>query len=304
MKSISQKFQISDIATVINAGIEDSPYLNGIIKTIRETRAYNPVADSTYIAIPALPDNSKNSGSSMSIPITGMLFVYKLLCWMGNGDSWDAQDARDAWSDFGAKHNLRAVDTLEASGPNIDSNFRFRHYDPEGGEPVPKNLQLYFGYSLEDWNRALVLMAFVHIQGLRPWEQLADKRDVGVYSLPYDDEDTATEAAAAQKEKVAHEQDRLQNMFQAYKDLGALENNEDATERHFATFVNDVMKSSTLGGKAKAGGFSYDQGMKELTGVLETVTSYMALSSSRDYTGNMNNPSAYVPVDLDAIAAN
>lgn len=89
--------------------------------------------------------------------------------------------------------NTRIEDKLYLNG--IVSTIRSdRTYDPGADSTcitiptLPRNS-----------NYALVLITFVHLRGLRPWDQLSDTRDVGVYSLPYDDEETAAEAAIVEK---------------------------------------------------------------------------------------------------------
>ncbi|KAL1873053.1 hypothetical protein Daus18300_004196, partial [Diaporthe australafricana] len=142
----------------------------------------------------SMPDGLKEgSGNPVSVRATVIAYVYRLLTRMTKGADFAPRDGQykskwDAYrSQHGSANDKQGVKLMRINFD--DKGYRFvRKYEEDGTTPLD-NAQFYFGYDIEDWNRAWVLFNWIRQKRNQPWSMMKVTREVKHMKLYWVDPD-------------------------------------------------------------------------------------------------------------------
>lgn len=192
------KFFPTNIAKAINEHTNDQYILSSLDLVMRE-KMRQPLIKYEFMDTRVAPEPGTVGG--VSISWTGMAYVYKLLCHMTKGGDWDADLARDQWGDPDGD-TYKSV--FSRFGADLVDKKRFQRHE---GSDANESPLIYLGYTVEDWNRAFVLMNYIRLQREKPWHLLATKRSHTVHQQFWAPADsTARKARRDKQQKPANQQ--------------------------------------------------------------------------------------------------
>ncbi|KAG8159834.1 hypothetical protein KVR01_010471 [Diaporthe batatas] len=230
----------------------------------------------------------------MHVGVTGMLAVYRLMRHASNGKAWDPAAAKARWDAWQAAYpDARPEDSLEFFGVDLESSSRYLSH--EDAPPATH----YMGYHMEDWSRNHSMLATIFAVWKKPWEQLGPKRNVEVYSTPFESQEMAELQIAASHGETSEKEDNRLRMLQAMADMGFGDLDNDDTDSDFRRIVNDIV--SRRNDPAANRKLDFQQGMEELTRDLAKVNGYMNLAYSSNATNNMNRPDLFKRSIVEAV---
>lgn len=287
VQSLKISFPIAAIASLINAAISTDKYVIGMAGMVKEDRSFEPMAKSASIQSGRLDDKTGAKGQD-NMGVSGLLCVYRLLCWMTKGKAWVADDARRLWSQWDLENpDARDEDRLDFFDTNLDSNARFTR-KVEGDR-----VDVYLGYSMEDWSRGLCMLATIYTSWKTMWDQLGVKRDRDLFEIPFETKESV-DLDMAEDITLASEKDE-----ERLKALEAIAYVQDATKH------NDVQESLFRSALSKfieappgtrdevAEEVDFAAGMEDINQQIEKLNSYSNMTHKASVVAAMNNPDTY-----------
>lgn len=278
------KFPVGAMVKAINQQYND-PYLTQIFDNVRNNPGAQPLVNLQFLktTIPAEPSVS----GGVSIILTAVCYVYKLLCHMTKGREWRQDVAEEEWTR--AASNPQSC-PLVTYNRDLAPGKRFKYQDPTAQDPSAP-VDTYLGYTLEDWNRAFVLFVYVKLQKDKASNLLAVKRSVDVHIQHWAGEVQSKRKLKRDEHKKKEKLQEQAEMLKLFKTLSRRAEDESVDDE--VTVLAKLIEDARQGKEVPEYGTVRD----ELSRDLSRIKSYLMNAEPRRLATNQK------PVDVEQLSS-
>ncbi|KUI64438.1 hypothetical protein VM1G_11233 [Cytospora mali] len=279
------KFPVSAIVKAINQQYPD-PYLMQILDNVRNTPDAQPLVQVQFLQT-TIPSEPSVSGG-VSIILTAVCYVYKLLCHMTKGSDWRPDIAEEEWQR--AASSAKSC-PLSRYGADLAPGKRFKYWDATTTDTTSKPVDVYLGYTAEDWNRAFVLFVYVKLQKEKACSLLTKKRAVDVHIQHWAGEAQTARRVKLQEHKKKEKLQEQAELLKLFKDLSrrARETSSDDEITVLAKLIEEAREKKQVP--------EYGKVREELSSSLARIKSYLMNAEPRRLSPNIR------PVDVEELSS-
>lgn len=267
----SKSWKPSDYVAAINSRPDEQTFM-AVITKICKDETFEPLIQRAHVQAPALQDSTHDV---YSLRASAVIAVFRLLKWTSKGAiKYNNKESKHAWMAHNSKDNIPEYAKSTFLCLNHMSSRRFREYT---NKEMDKDPQMYYlGYSMEDWNRAWMLLSYLKKERPGAAKLLRKGRQQKLVKLIFEDQQKINlEQADRQGEKHA-KNIRSQEYYEIFNERSQ-EATKDLLEKGEAAFFRNALNASSKD-------YDYTKSSDDLKNIMAGREAYFKLAGSSPTT--------------------